>query len=346
MILKLGSRSELTTREWQFLRFVFGVTLSIALAYAINWPLSFVAPVFTAKFLAPGTPRIPLKLLVSILMVIATAFILAILFTKVLVQYPIVFMMCCTLIVFWIAYWANSGGNEFVITMLLVGLTLVPLLSFMHPALVTQVTLGLLFSCLIALTIAMISNELFIKGTSPAAKKTAQAQLDKATKTKLAMLTTVLIIPMLAFFLFNNLTGGILVIVFIAIMALKPDIVAGVQGAKALLIGNALGGVAAIVVYNFLIIAPNYTFAILVYASAICLFTLKILKEDKLAPIYTMALTTMIIIVSGASLGDGGASSKFYTRLGQIALACTYIIFAMFVVDWLTTRRKNRQSTK
>jgi hypothetical protein len=41
-----------------------------------------------------------------------------------------------------------------------------------------------------------------------------------------------------------------------------------------------------------------------------------------------MAFTTVIILVFGATLSTADADEKFYTRIIQIACACSYVVFA------------------
>ena len=147
-----------------------------------------------------------------------------------------------------------------------------------------------------------------------------------------------MILPVLIFFLYFQLTGGLLVLVFIATLAQKPDLIAGIKGTMALLLGNFVGGIVAIVMFSLLLAVPQFSFALLLYAIIILIFAQHIFSGKKLAPIYAMALTTVIVIISGSTLSDGGASSTFYVRILQIATACGYIVLVTWLCSPLITR--------
>lgn len=323
--------AKLSLKDMQIMRYATGLLVAIALAYGFDWPLAFLTPVLVAKFLGPNTTRIQLSGLLTLFTIIAAAFWLGFTLSSSLISYPVVFILVVTLILFWLAYWGNSGGNEIAITMLLVAVTLIPVLSMQHPLIAKHAILGVLLSCSVALVITLICNEIFVKGIGDKLAEQAPPLLNHGVRIRLSLLTVVMILPVLLFFLYFQLTGAVLVLIFIAILAQKPDFVAGVKGAGALLLGNSIGGLAAMIMFGLLLAVPQYSFALILYALVILIFSQYIFSERKLSPIYAMALTTVIIIISGSTTNDGGASSKFYIRLFQIALACGYIV----LITWL-----------
>ncbi|TLU66751.1 DUF2955 domain-containing protein [Thalassotalea litorea] len=315
------------------IRLVVGLGAAIAIAFGYNWPLAFLCPVLASKFLATDKPKVPFKTLGNIFLIVVVAFSSGILVTRFLLPFPVVFMLVSLLLIFWLSYWSHSGGNEFVITMLLIGFTIIPLLALLHQAVVIEVTYGFIFSCLMALVITMMAHELIPDkpGTSYVnAKKAAQAErnLPKQTRLQLAYLSTIIIMPVLTMFLMLDLSNAILVLVFVAILAQKPNLLVGIQGAKALLLGNSIGGIFAMLIYATLVMVPQYSFLILLFLLLFLYFGGLIFSARPLAPIYAMAMTTVIILVSSATLGNADADEKFYTRLIQVAMACGYIIFA------------------
>ncbi|TKB47075.1 DUF2955 domain-containing protein [Thalassotalea mangrovi] len=330
----------LTEHLWQnssntirILRLVFGAGLAIAIAFAFNWPLAFLCPVLTSKFLATATPKLPVKTLTNIFLVVVVAFSSAILVTRFLLPFPMVFMLVAFLLIYWLAYWSHSGGNELVITMLLIGFTIIPLLALLHQVIVIEVTYGFIFSCLLALVITMIAHELVPDkpGTQYKNAETAKAaerKLPRKTRLQLAALTTIIIMPVLTLFLLFDLSNAMLILVFVAILAQKPNLLVGIQGAKALLLGNTIGGVVAILIYALLVMVPQYAFLIFLFLLLFLGFGKLIFSPRPLAPIYAMAMTTVIILVSSATLGNADADEKFYMRIIQVAAACGYIIFA------------------
>ena len=324
--------------EIRQLRFFVGVTIAVILAFGFNWPLAFITPMFVAKFLGTTKPKLPFKVLSGIFMITASAFIFGGIVTSMLINYPIVFLLAMTLIIFWISYWNNSGGNELAITMLLVGFTLIPMLTLLLPVVAFQVSIGFLFSCCVSLLLTMIMHEII-----PDKKVDAQTQAkvitpiaDKPTRVRYALLSTLMIMPVVTFFFYFNLSSAILILAFIAILAQKPDLVAGIKGSAALMIGNSIGGIVAIALYAVLILVPNFTMLNLLMGLTALYFSQLIFSENKFAPVYAMAFSTVIILISSATSSDADANEKFYIRLLQIAAACGYVVFATIIaMPWI-----------
>jgi uncharacterized membrane protein YccC len=341
MIVKLNimpmQLSLMSQQEIFIFRFFVGMMLAIVLAFGFDWPFAFITPIFVAKFLGAKRAKIPFKALMAVMLVIVAAFILGGIFARLLLPYPIVFMLVITLFIFWVSYWNNSGGNELVITMLLVGFTVIPMLALLHQSVAEQFTIGFLFSCLISVVITMVMFEVIPDKELVKAQQKAEMVLpDKSIRVRFALLSTLMIIPVLAVFLYFKLSSSLLILVFIAILAQKPDFVAGVKGSKALLVGNTLGGLVAITMYNLLLIAPDFIFMLMLFALITIVFAGLIYSERPFAPLYAMAFSTVIILISSATLGSSDAEGTFYTRIVQIACACFYVIFATVLASpWI-----------
>ena len=324
------------------LRLIIGVVLAVAIAFGFNWPFAFIMPVFVAKFLSNNKPKVPFNKLVALLLIVVIAIILGSVLTRMLLPFPAVFVLIITLLIFWISYWNNSGGNELVITMLLVGLTVMPVLGVIDLRLAQVFTYGFLFSCFMSLLLTLIMHELIHdKAEDPPLLFTSQdsAQSDEGEvlpsrpiAIKLALISTLMIMPVVGFFLATENTS-LLVLVFVALLAQKPDLVAGIRGSKALLVGNTIGGVIAVLIYNLLQMAPNFSFLLLLFALSTAVLSKMIFTEKPTAALYAMALGTVIILVASASSGAADADEKFYARIIQIACACGYIVFATILAN-------------
>ncbi|WP_114326942.1 DUF2955 domain-containing protein [Candidatus Colwellia aromaticivorans] len=332
--------TNLTQREIRILRFFIGVLFAIVLAYVANWPFAFITPIFVAKFLGSSKGKLSFKKLVAILLIIVSAFILGGIITRLLLPFPIVFILIMTLLIFWISYWNNSGGNELVITMLLVGFTVIPMMGLLHQDIAHIFTVGFLFSCFVSLVITMLMHELIVdkeivndNKKLEENKLTEQLLAEKPERVKFAILSTLMIMPVMIFFFAFNLSSSVLILAFIALLAQKPDLVAGIKGSKALLVGNTIGGLVAIAMYNLLTLAPDFIFLVLLFSCVVISFAQAIFSEKPMVPLYAMAFTTVIILVFGATLSTSDADEKFYTRIVQIACACSYVVFATVVAS-------------
>ncbi len=327
-------RSQLSQQEISRLRLVVGVVLAIAIAFGFNWPFAFLMPVFVAKFLSNNSPKLPIKKLLMLFAIIVSAIILGGILTRLLLPFPAVFLLIITLLIFWISYWNNSGGNEFVITMLLVGFTAIPALAVLDLYLAELFTVSFLFSCFITLLITMIMHEIIPdhRQNLEAINSDEIKLAAQPIRIKLALLSTLMIMPVMALFLALQ-SSSLLILIFVALLAQKPDLVAGIKGSKALLVANTFGGIIAIVLYNLLKIAPTFSFLLLLFALTLTVFSRFIYSNRATPPLYAMALGTVIILIASASSGAADADEKFYTRIAQIACACGYIIFTSILAN-------------
>ena len=333
-------RSQLSQQEISRLRLVVGVVLAIAIAFGFNWPFAFLMPVFVAKFLSNNSPKLPIKKLLMLFAIIVSAIILGGILTRLLLPFPAVFLLIITLLIFWISYWNNSGGNEFVITMLLVGFTAIPALAVLDLHLAELFTVSFLFSCFITLLITMIMHEI-IPDHRQKLETINSDEIKLAPKPiriKLALLSTLMIMPVMALFLALQ-SSSLLILIFVALLAQKPDLVAGIKGSKALLVANIFGGIIAIVLYNLLKIAPTFSFLLLLFALTLTIFSRFIYSNRAAAPLYAMALGTVIILIASASSGAADADEKilyphctnclclwlyyFYEHIGQPSIKKT-----------------------
>ena len=138
--------------------------------------------------------------------------------------------------------------------------------------------------------------------------------------------------PVVVVFFTLNWSGGLLVMIFIAIFAQSPDASAGSKAGQALILGNALGGLAAIAAYNVLVAVPNFGFFIALMCLASLFFGSRVFSDHPMAPLYGMALKTLVLLIGSATMPFGGeVDAKFYTRLAQIALVAiyTFVVFTL-----------------
>ena len=335
--------SQLSQQEISRFRLIVGVVIAIAIAFGVNWPFAFIMPVFVAKFLSNSSPKLPVKKLIMVFAIIVSAIILGGILTRLLLPFPAVFLLIITLLISWISYWNNSGGNEFVITMLLVGFTAIPILALIDQNIAEIFTIGFLFSCFIALFITMVMHEIIPDHQQEAAAKSIDKVelIAKPIRIKLALISTLMIMPVMAFFLAFQ-SSSLLILVFVALLAQKPDLVAGIKGSKALLAANTFGGIIAIGLYNLLKVAPTFSFLLLLFTLTLTVFSRLIYSKKPAAPLYAMALGTVIILIASASSGAAAADEKFYARIAHMDCACGYIIFTTILAN--PTLKKLSQS--
>ncbi len=331
MFTSLSLASHQTIRQY---RLTFGLALSVAIAFAFNWPLAYFMPFLVCKFLCGDKATLPASKLIGVLLLVLVSFLFGIQFSRFLLPYPLAFFIVAAMAIYWLAYWSNRGGNEFVVTLLYVSIAVVPMLAQVHAEAAIQFTMGFGYSCTMAVLVTLITFSLFpLPHQQQEQRDKPDSVGNKQESHYLAALTTTIALPAFVFFFLFDMVGGILILTFILILAQKPATILGTKGSIALLIGNILGGAVSLVVFALLVAVPDFGFAVVVYALLGSGFSLVIFSSRKIAPLFTIAITTVIVIIGGSTIDDGGASSTLTVRLIQIALACFYVLFMSHVAS-------------
>jgi hypothetical protein len=227
--------------------------------------------------------------------------------------------------------------------MLLMGVTAIPLVGLQSIGLALIVVKGLITSGTIAVifTIALfwLIPEVVERKTSP-----KKVEVEKPLQS--AVISTLVMLPLVIIFYTFSLTGGILIFVFAAILAQTPDLTAGLRSSTGLLIANALGGLFAIAIYNLLVIVPEFVFLLLLIFVVSLFFAQKIFSDDPYAALYSTAFTAVLLLI-GNSMGvvSGSAAANFMARIFQIMAAATYIVSAFYILSRISGHRSRRSGS-
>lgn len=311
-------------------RFALGTTLAVALSFGFAWPMGFFTPVIVAKLL--GTPGFRPSVSVGVGMIagIAIGLGLGLVIALPLNAYPAVQLLVVGVVLFRIFYAAAGGAPAFPVTMMLVGITVLPLVVMESPALAIDFAAGFVGLGVAAMVIVGLAHALLPDPPGSAAPAPAEAaERDPELRVRQAVLSTAVVLPLLVFVFSLKLLGGILVLVFVSLLAQQPGLREGVRSGLALLVGNALGGLVAIVAYELLVIVPSYVFLLVLMLLLALLFAARILDGDPKAPLWAMAFGTVLILLGGSTAPSGGeADVSFYERIFGIFLAALYIVGA------------------
>lgn len=319
-------------------RLALGVTFGLGVAQMVNWQLSFLLPIFMSMLLTG--PRIDLKMGIGFVAMILIGTMLGMVLTLTVVQLPFVCLLVISLLMFHIFYAANKGLSPLLVVMLLMGVTAIPLVGLQSSALAWMIVKGLSIGGTIAVVFTMILFRLIpeVEVTDRAA--TAVTRVESSFRS--ALVSTLVMLPLVILFYTFSLTGGILIFVFAAILAQTPDLTAGIRGSAGLLIANALGGVFAIVVYSLLVAMPEFVFMLLLIFIVSLMFAQKIFSTSPYAALYSTAYTAVLLLV-GNSIGDtsDSAGENFLIRILQIMTAALYIVSAFYILSRLFGHEKD-----
>ena len=347
-MFKLKSSQWLDTTDpnvIRILRFTLGVTLSIAASFAFAWPLFFVTPIFVAKFLGSPAPCPDFRAGLVVTLVIGLGCGVGLALTYFTIHYPIVCILAIAIMLFHIFYANMRGVSPLIVVFLLIGITAIPLVGMESFSLATSIAGGLMLSGGLAFVFVWVAHGFIpdrVSEVNAQAAPAAHPPMSEYEQIRSAAISTLVVLPVVFVFFTFKMTGSLLVMVFIAMLAQQPDVKTGAKGSLALIIGNTAGGIAAILFYNLLVAVPSFIYLILIAILFSLFFGERIFSGKPMAGVYATAFATVVLLV-GSTTGDfgGEAGSKFYTRIIQIISAGAYIVGAFMLLE-LVSRQKQK----
>jgi len=330
------------------IRFATGVTISVALAYGIEWPLSFLLPVLTSVLLSLPLPMPSLQAGLRNMLHTLSAFGLGLIFSLFFLQYPLAYILMLGFALFHLYYYLNRGGSFWLTLMSMIAILLLPMLANTHEGLATGLSLGFVYTSWLTVIMVWVSHLLvpdpktsklppmpgFQPGYSPVAAQTA-------------FKSTVIIFPLASLFIIFNLTDFLLIMIFSAIFILKPELSKGKEAGQNSLISTVLGGVCAWVFYWLIVAVPEYHFYIILMLLTTLIFAMNIFSTKPGAKYYGSALIALLILVNGSMAEGSEFTVLFAMRIILIVLAVLYIVTALKILDsyWPSKRQADGANT-
>lgn len=343
----LPPRKRLWTRDLRtarIVRYAIGVTTAVALAFGLNWPLFFVTPVFAAVFLAKPLPAPTIRKSLRTILYPVVAFAVGLLFTLLVLRYPIVYVPALGLVLFHIYYLANRGGPFVLVLMCLIAVLLLPLMSVQHAALAVVVALYFVWSAVLAIILALLAHGLFpdppSERVAPAAAGFQSGYSSEAASA--ALKSTVVMLPLATLFIAFSSTDQLLIMVFAAIFSLSPELTKGSAAAQKSLTSTLIGGVGALIFFWLIVAVPEFHFFATLMLFTTLLFGVGIFSDHSLAKYLSSAVTALLILL-GTSMGEGASlTDKFIIRVLLISAAAIYFVGALSVLDQFWSRKDPR----
>ncbi len=339
----------MTPANVKALRIALGATTSVAVAYGMAWPLSFIMPLFAAMFLALPFPQwIGWKVASQLLKRLTVGLLMGLVIAEFFIRYPLLCLPLYLLIFFFI-YYNDAKAPPMATIFMTMGVTMVPILALqatMAAHLITtylfiNMSLGLFFTWLF---FQLVPNSLATIMPAPAAgaKKAPPAKppiAPREERARLALVSTIVSTTAVMLFFTLNLAQYSLAMIYICMMAGTPNTNASIKVMKANSIACTIGGVAIIIAYNLLVAVPKYDFLV---ALTLCfsLFFCHKMTTSKNAASWMSGFTTFLVLLGSSTGNDAEASSNFYLRIAQILFAGIFCIVALIVTEHMLERRK------
>lgn len=333
-------------RQVAILRYAFGVAIATTVSLGVAWPVSYLTPLLTAVFLAPPGRPIPFKAGVGLVFMVAVACLFAMVFSAALLPYPIAYVLLMGWLLATIFYASASGAQPMFILWLLLALMLIPLLTIQSGELASSISQYLVLGAAAAVLFVWIAHAFFPPPpepptAAPATESAAPARPSQSERVRSALLSTVVVFPVVLLFTFFQLTGQLIVLVFVALLALNPSLQAGKQAGIGIIAANVAGGIVSILFYNLLVAVPWFPFLIVLTLLCGLLFGSFLFSDHKYAKLAGSGFTTVLLIIGSTTTSTDEAGGAVLARVLQITAAVLWIVIAFNVIENLGRRRRS-----
>lgn len=321
-------------------RYAVGSTLLMSLAMGIGWDMAFLTPVLALGFLAPGTTMPKFREGMTFIGIIAATTFTGFVFTRYLLDYIFLFIPLLALALLSIFYTNQLGAKAKVF--MLISLLLLPMLGMQSMALAFAFTQTFILGAAITVVLVWVVYALFPDKSGPGAAKADQeppgASPSQEARFRYALETLLIVFPVVLAFFFFQWSGGLIILIFIVLLSMQPSF--NYKAGKAMIIGNLLGGLFAIVVFELLVMVPQYLFFILMVLATAIFFSSRLFSSSPKAPLFGMAFSTFLLIMGQSVSGTDDAGGKVWMRVLMIMIAVIYVVTAFGILEAYKTSKK------
>ena len=337
--------TSLSLSQVRALRLGLGVAICFIIAVSINWQLAYLTPVLLSKLLSSPKKPISAKAGMGLLIIILLSFFPFLILGQIAIVQPAV-AIALSLLGFFYIFYANALGklNPIITIMMLIGITVLPLMTLTKPELSWWFTSGFIFSAGMAIVFALICFWLMPDpaDTHYPAPAEPQSNTEKLLAQIQAGISTLVVFPLALYFYATNALSEALIIVFVAILMQNTDLASNIKAGIGLVVTNILGGVVALAIFTILAAAPTLPIFTLIMMAGCLLVAQQMYSDSKLAPFFAAGFSTTLVLLGSITTSAGGDfNEKFFTRIIQITLASSYVVLGIIMVKGLFAHKRD-----
>ena len=312
-------------RESQALAFriAFAAAFGLTLGEVFGWDFPFL-PAMLAVQLLSGREPLSVKKGVAFVAVIVSACVFAVLVAQIFVDSPFVLLLAVSLVTFLAFLLLARGQAMGVAAAFLITTAVIPLLAIES----MSIAQGFIYSLIAGSALAVLltfAAQAFFPMRGQANPVSAPARKEREAVAVAVANATALMSLVIYFFLTVSPVSIVAVLTVIGILRQPADLGGGT--ATGLILGNLVGGLAATAAYFLVTLLPSPAFLLLVALLVGLLFGDRIARGGASAPIYTVGLTTFLIVLGlGLSPLPQDSSSIFISRVFDVMVAAVYAI--------------------
>ncbi len=332
----------------RILRLALGTSLSLAFSQMINWPMSFIAAVFTMFLLAVPLPAPGLKTGFKFVLAMMIPVYGSMLLLPFLEHYHWTAVLLLAPALFGVFYYSASGGSPIMGMFMTMGLTMVVTVGSVSIDVFLVVANGLGLGAISGMMFVWIAHALLpdLPFKPPGAGGMTKPQppppsLPMARRSALRSMTVVF--PLAFIFMFmSSSTSYVAVMIKVSSMGQQANASIRREMGKTQLESTLWGGLGAVIAWQVLSIWPSLLMYCLLIGLAGLFFGRQVFQGPGMNPkggMWSYAFLTMIILLAPAVMdGQGGsnAGTAFYSRLGLFLIIAVYgtVSVAIFDAFW------------
>lgn len=313
------------------LRFTLAMTFAIALTAMFDWTLDYIMPVLLAKFLvgkqAP-TWHTVYELMLGMLCLVAIAGVASL----GLNQYPFPMLLTIALVMFWSYYAFIDPKWNFLATLTLFGIVVIPFFGEGYSNQSLLVALSIAASGAIAILLFVLVN-ILIPHQSKHSEEKAEL-LPTQERIKESARALVIAFPIVCIIYWFGTKDHLLFMIFVTLLSLQATVEKSTKVSIYLIFTNSLGGLFALAALTLVSLNPSIEFYVLLTGTLCFIAAQKIFSPSAKVAIYTGVFDAfLVILLSVAQSPEGDFAASFYQRIIQIFVVSIYMIVAAAVMD-------------
>ncbi len=320
------------------LRYVLGITFILFITSVLAYPLSYLTTVLALGYIAPGVKPITIKQGLLFILILIVINLITFMFSAYFKDYPLVFMPLLCLGILWLYY--TNKLPKMVKLFAVISLLVIPLISLEPQGISGFIAVNLVMNAFMAIGLTYLIFLVFpwSKADQEFVKSKSAISLNENARFNYSKNILFLLLPALLLFFIFKLSGGLLVLIFIAILSMNPAL-ANAKAGTVLIVANILGGVFAIFAYKLLVIVPLLTFLLLLTLSVGWLFGSKLFSNNKMAAIFGTGFSTFLLILGSVTSSGADAGSEVWSRLVQISIAVIYVVVGFGIINYFEKKK-------
>ncbi len=334
----------------RILRLALGTALSLAFSQVVNWPMSFIAPVFTALILGLPLPPPGLRKGIGFIVALLAPMIAGIGLLPFLHHARWAGVLLVALGLYYSFYYTAKGGSPVMGTFMTIGLTIIVTIGSVNIDVIFPLVQSLALGAAFGIAFVWIAHALLpdpppdpARGATrpPPPPKPALAEARRS-----AFRSLMIVFPIaLAFLFMSGSSAYTVVMIKVASMGQQATSDHSREMGRGLLASTFWGGVGAVIAWSVLNVWPSLLLYVLLIALAALLFGRGFFQGSALHPRYSMwsyaFITLIVILAPSVTAGEGGngAGAAFWTRLVLFGLIAVYGTVAVAVFDAFWPKR-------